>query len=301
LPQPLHRVVVTGATGFVGRALRARLAASVDTLRMGVPDWNPRLAAANLEGATVFHLAARVHAPGSDEAAFVADNVDKTRALASAAVREGARRVVFLSSIKVYGDESPGRPLTEDDPPYPADAYGQSKLAAEQALTTIAGQAKLPFTIVRSSLVFGPDARANLLDLLRLADTPWPLPFASLTRPRSFVQVDDLARLLVACAEHPAAVGRTYIAAHPVPFSTASLVAQARRALGRPARLFSLPPGLIEAVAAVAARGDLARRLTRELRADPSAAQRELGWVARVPMEQAIEEMVRDYRARQRP
>ena len=294
-------MVVTGATGFVGRALCARLAASVDTLRMGAPDWSERLAAAHLEGATVFHLAARVHAPGSDGAAFVADNVDKTRALANAAVREGARRVVFLSSVKVYGEESPGRPLTEADPTHPADAYARSKLAAEQALTTITGPANLPLTIVRAPLVFGPDARANLLDLLRLADTPWPLPFASLTKPRSFVQVDDLARLLVACAEHPAAAGRTYLAAHAVPFSSALLVTHARRALGRPARLFYLPPGLIEAAAALAARGDQARRLTRELQVDPSAAQRELGWVARVSIEQAIEEMVRDYRTRQRP
>jgi nucleoside-diphosphate-sugar epimerase len=292
----LSRAVVTGSSGFVGRALCARLA-SVDRLSLGAADWQARIAATALEGATVFHLAARVHDTG-DERAFVADNVDKTRALAEAAVREGSRRLVFVSTIKVHGEESPGRALREEDVPAPADAYGRSKLAAEEALHGTARESGLEVVIVRPPLVYGGGARANLEALVRLCDTPWPLPFAALHAQRSFVHVDDLVRLLVDCAEHPRAAGKTFLAAHPAGVSTSMLVAGIRRALGRPPRMFSVPPPVLEAAAAAVGQGDRARRLTRALLADPGAAQRELQWTARVPIDQAIEEVVRDYRAR---
>ena len=296
--EPLHRVVVTGATGFVGRALCARVAASVDALHFGVPEWKERLDASNLQGTTIFHLAARVHAPGADGALFQSDNVDKTHALAVAAARGQARRLVFLSSIKVHGEESPGRPFTVDDEPHPQDPYAQSKWAAEQALTQIASTTGLQVVTVRSPLVYGAGARANLATLLRLADTPWPLPFASLIALRSYVHVDDLARLLIACAENPQAAGRTYIGAHAHGVSAAALVSAMRSALGRPARLYPFPAKAIEACAAALGQGEQVRRLTRALEGDPAAAERELGWTAGVPMDQAIGEMVRDYRAR---
>lgn len=297
--EPLHRVVVTGAAGFVGRALRSNLAASIEALSLGPPDWRRRLAAAGLEGATIFHLAARVHATDrGDEAAFLEDNEGKTRELAAAAAREGAKRIVFLSSIKIYGEESPGRPLREDDLPAPQDAYASSKLAAEQALTKISTDTGLAVAIVRAPLVYGPDARANLAALLRLADTPWPLPFGSLGALRSFVHVADLVRLLIACAERSEAVGKTYLAAHRQGVSTAAVVTLMRRALGRPARLLPLPAAVLEACSAAIGQRAKALRLTRELLADSSAAERELGWVATVPIEQAVEEMIRDYRSR---
>jgi nucleoside-diphosphate-sugar epimerase len=299
MPEILHRVVVTGATGFVGRALASRLGASVDTLHFGAPDWRLQLKAANLEGATIFHLAGRVHVTGSaNEAAFLEDNEGKTRALGEAAAREGARRIVFLSTIKVHGEESPGRPFNEDDPPAPQDAYARSKLAAEQALTMALRGSGVGATIVRSPLVYGADARANLASLLRLADTPWPLPFAALAAERSFVHVDDLIRLLVDCAQRPESAGRTYIAAHRRGVSGAQVVTLMRRALGRAPRLFAVAPAAIEAAAALLGQRAKALRLTRALLGDPSAAERELGWIAKVPIEQAVEDLVRDYRAR---
>ena len=301
MAESLHRVVVTGASGFVGSALRARLSASIDALSFGASDWEARLAGANLEGATILHLAARAHAFDGDEASFQRDNEHKTRMLAEAAAREGARRVVFLSSIKVYGEDSRGRSFTPEDAPAPEDAYARSKLAAERALTEVARASGLEATIVRAPLVYGSGARANLGALLRLADTPWPLPFASLGAPRSFVHVDDLARLLVAAAESPQATGRTYIAAHREGASTRGIVTLMRRALGRPGRLWAMPPAALEAFAAALGQRKRAQRLTRGLTGDPSSAERELGWTARVTIDQAVEELVRDYRARTKP
>lgn len=296
----MEGALLTGAGGFVGRALSTLLPGH-GSLRMGADDWESRLAEAPLEGATVFHLAARVHElPAGSEADYRRDNVEKTVRLAEEAARRGARRLVFLSTVKVHGEESPGRPLGPDDPASPGDAYGRSKLAAEQALARIAAERGLPIVIVRSPLVFGPGAGANLRALVKLADTAWPLPLAAIDNRRSFVHVADLARLLVSCGSHPAAPGRTYVAAHEEPFSTPRLVAALRAALGRPARLFAVSPALLEAMAAAAGRRTQIQRLTRSLECDPSRAQADLAWRARVGLGQAAREMAAAWREARR-
>lgn len=298
----MDQSVVTGSAGFVGRALMARLGRDSTTLGMGRDDWREALARAPLEGAVVYHLAARVHSEGEgDEAAFMADNAEKTRVLAEAAARSHARRFVFLSTIKVHGEETHDRPFHAGDPPAPEDAYARSKLAAEQALAQVAAGTGLEYVIVRSPLVFGPGVRGNLRALLALADGPWPLPLGAISNRRSFVQVDDLARLLVECGTHPQAPGRTYLAAHARSISTSLLIVEMRRALGRPRRLFAVSAPLLELAGTLCGQGHRMRRLTRSLEVDASAAGRELGWVAQVPMEQAIEEMALAYRGERRP
>ena len=293
----LDRAVVTGATGFVGRALALRLARPFTALSFGAEDWRERLARTDLRDATIFHLAARVHRAGErDDAAYQRDNAGKTAALAEAAAAAGARRVVFLSSVKVNGEESGARPIHADDAPSPLDAYGRSKWAAERELARVAASSGLAVAIVRAPLVFGAGAGGNLRALLRLADTPWPLPFAALHNRRSFVHVDDLARLLVACAAAPDSAGSTFLAAHRDPFSTARLVTLLREALGRPPRLFAFPPRALEVAAAFAGRGAAARRLTRSLEVDASATERALGWRAEVPFEDAVREIGEAYR-----
>ena len=296
--ETLDRTVVTGATGFVGRALAARLAGSYTALRFGAEGWRERLAGTELRGATVFHLAARVHRAGDrDDAAYERDNVAKTVALAEAAARAGARRVVFLSSVKVNGEQSGARPFRADDVPAPLDAYARSKWAAECELARIAREAGLAVVTVRAPLVFGAGAAGNLRALLRLADTPWPLPFAALHNRRSFVHVDDLARLLVACALAPMAPGATFFAAHREPFSTAELVALLREALGRPRRLYQFPAPALEAMGVLLGERDAARRLTRSLEVDALETEGALGWKAEVPIESAAREIGTAYRA----
>jgi len=288
----LLNVHITGATGFVGRALGALLDAPFSALHFGDADWQSQLAAASLRDATIFHLAARVHEASASREQFIADNVGKTRALAEAAAAAGARRIVFLSTIKVNGEETADRPFTARDAPAPEGAYAETKWEAEQLLRATRG---LEVCVVRCPLVYGPGVGGNLRELMRMADSPWPLPFAAVRNRRSFIHVDDLARLLMECATHPAAAGATFLAAHADPVSTPRLIAGIRQKLSRPPRLFSVPPGMLEGLAGAAGLGSRIRRLTRSLEVDASAARETLGWTAQVGLEDALEGMVHPF------
>lgn len=290
----IERALVSGASGFVGRALVAHLEATATPIRLAGDDWLEQVRSAEFRGATVFHLAARAHTDGSgSEAEYVRDNVEKTRLLAQAAAAGGARRFVFLSSVKVNGEETRHRPFRPGDTPAPQDAYGRSKTQAEKSLESIHA---LEFAIVRAPLVYGPAVKGNLLALLRLADSPWPLPFAAIDNRRSFVHVDDLARLLIACATAPRAAGGTFFAAHSRVASTSQLVAAMRRQLGRPARLFPVAPALLEGAAALAGQRPRMQRLTRSLEVDAGETTEKLGWTAQIGFDSAVEDTVRAYR-----
>jgi nucleoside-diphosphate-sugar epimerase len=289
----LEKPVVSGATGFVGRALVAHLAAPAATLRLGESDWVEQIRSADFRGATVFHLAARAHDAGNaTDADFVRDNVEKTRALARAAAAGGARRLVFLSSVKVHGEETKQRPFRPGDEPAPEDAYARSKAMAEKALAEIE---ELEVSIVRSPLVYGAGVKGNLLALLRIADSQWALPFGAIANRRSFVHVDDLSRLLIDCALHPQAAGRTFLAAHWRSISTAQLVSAMRERLGRPPRLVRVPVAVLEACAALAGQRQRMTRLTRSLEVDVSETSQLLGWTAQIGFESAVDDMVRAY------
>jgi nucleoside-diphosphate-sugar epimerase len=284
---------VTGAGGFVGRALLACLGGSPRNLHLAKDDWREQVARADFRDATVFHLAARVHDERASRDAFMHDNVEKTRVLATAARAGGARRFVFLSTIKVNGEETFDRPYAASDLPQPQDDYGRSKWEAEQVIASLDG---LSSVVVRSPLVYGPEAKGNLRSLLRLADTPYPLPLAGIRNRRSFIHVDDLARLLVECATVSGAVGQTILAAHRDPFSTPQIVGEMRQQFGRPARMFNIAPSTLEFAARAAGAGEKMRRMTRSLEVDSTGAERLLGWTAQVGLQAAIEQMVRAYK-----
>jgi len=290
------RVIVTGSTGFVGRSFSAQLGRPFAALHFGVAGWRAELEATDFTRATVIHLAGRAHRSGTREE-FSADNVEKARALAQRAAAGGARRLVFLSTIKVNGEETHARPFMPEDTPSPVDDYGRSKCAAEQAIAEAAAGSALEYTIVRAPLVYGAGVSGNLFALLRLADSALPLPFAAIDNRRSFLHVDDLARLLIACAASPRAAGRVYLAAHRAPASTARLVSLMREKLERPARLFAVPGPVLEAAATLVGQRGRMRRLTRSLEVDPARAEAELDWTAQVSLEAAVEDMVSAYRA----
>lgn len=298
------KVLVTGANGFVGRATGAALVAAGHdatgavrrsaTLPAGVAaaqapdlgpdaDWRPLLAGMEV----VIHAAARVHqvteTATDPEAAFRAVNVEGTRVLAEQAAAAGVRRLVFVSSVKVLGDgradgRADGQPYTDSDAPAPTDAYSRSKAEAEAALRTVAARTGLEVVILRPPLVHGPGVGANFGALVRLVARGLPLPFGAINNRRSLVGVDNLADALRFAAETPQATGCTLLVRDGEDVSTPELIRRLARAMGRPARLVPVPPGLLRAGLGLIGRRAMADRLLGSLTVD-DAGLRGLGWV----------------------
>lgn len=288
-------VLVTGATGFVGRALSrdllargwlvraslrdpasaARLPAGVEGVTVGDlaharPGWAPALAGVH----ALVHSAGIAHAgPGLPDALYDRVNREATLDLARAATEAAVRRFVFISSIRAMTGPASLHPLTEDDPPAPTDAYGRSKLAAEHGLVGVAP----PFVALRPVLVHGPGVAGNLGALARLARLPVPLPLASLTGRRSLVGVDNLSAAVALALDHPGAVGRALIAADPEPLTVGEIVAALRAGLERPPGLLPCPPALLRSALALIGRPAAFERLAGDLVARPDGLLA-LGW-----------------------
>jgi nucleoside-diphosphate-sugar epimerase len=284
-------MLVTGSGGFVGSAFAA-VAGAHARLSMAGPAWREAIAAADFRGVTVVHLAARVHEPRGRPEDFDFDNAEKTRVLAEAAAAGGAARFVLASTVKVHGEETRGAAFRADSPPAPEDAYARSKWRAEEALRAISARTGLPSVVVRFPLTYGPGVGGNFRALLRLADSGAWLPFGAIENRRSLVHARDLAEALLLAAAHPRAPGQAFIAAHPEAVSTPGLLSAIRERLGRPRRLFPLPPALLEGGALVVGLGSAMRRLTRSLEADPGALVSVLGWQPRLALAEGIADTV---------
>jgi nucleoside-diphosphate-sugar epimerase len=302
-------VLVTGATGFVGRALLARLLAEGRTVRAAVRAPSPTLPPAIEQAAigdigpdtdwkpavhgtdTVVHLAARVHMTGEagrDLALFRAVNAAGSEALARAARDAGVRRFVLLSTTTVYGDRSPGRAFDESSPPAPASPYAQSKLEAERLLAAaLAGSPTEP-VILRPPLVYGPGAKGNFARLMGLVGKSLPLPLASVRNRRSLVYVGNLVDAIVRTMDHPAAAGHTYVVSDGEDVSTPDLIARMAAALGRPTRLFAFPPVLLRLAGKLLGRGDEVGRLLDDMVVDSSRIRIELHWRPPFSLDQGI-------------
>lgn len=315
-------VLLTGATGFVGRGVLARLCAEpglrtrvavrrmpeelpagVDCVRIERlsidQDWGDALKDIDV----VIHAAARVHVmeerAADPLAEFRAANVEATRHLARQAVAAGVKRFVYLSSIKVNGEETePGHPYRADSPAQPRDPYGQSKLEAERALFDIAGETGLEVVVVRPPLVYGPGVKANFASLMGALQRRLPLPFAAIDNRRSLVARDNLADLLLLCSRHPAAAGRVFLVSDDRDLSTAQLCRELSVALAVRPRLLPIPPFMLRLLGLLTGRGRQIQRLLGSLQVDISATRQILGWVPPVSTEQALRETARWYRER---
>lgn len=292
------RIVVTGASGFVGRAVAARLiedgyavVAPVRNLKSHLPDGVYRVAGPDLgpsadwpiaDAEVVVHCAARVHLvrdPAANPlAAFRRANVEGTMRLAQQAAARGVRRFVFISSIGVNGRETVDRPFTADDEPAPHTPYAISKLEAELALHEIGGRTGMQIVIIRPPLVYGPAAPGNFRTLATAVRRGLPLPFGAIDNRRSLVSVSNIADLISRVVSHPAAADRVLLVSDGEDVSTPELVRRLARAMDRTAQVFSVPIALLEWGAGAVGRREVARQLCRSLQVDISQTRRLLGW-----------------------
>ncbi|CAH0341995.1 SDR family oxidoreductase [Rhizobium sp. CECT 9324] len=301
-------ILVTGANGFVGHRLAADLRAQGRIIRTvgrtphstdividaldGRTNWS-----AALDGIdTVVHLAARVHMmkdSASDPLeAFRAVNRDGTLNLAREAAAAGVRRFVFISTLKVNGEETrPGHAFRADDTPHPEDAYAISKWEAEQGLAEIGRDTGMETVIIRPPLVYGLGVKANFAALHRLARTRLPLPFGRLEGRRSLLYVGNLSNLIAVCLDHPMAAGQTFLASDGEDVSVAELVRRIRRLEGRTSALLPVPSVLLHSAARILGREEMYQRLAGYLEADLSKTKALLNWTPPYTIDQGLTEM----------
>jgi nucleoside-diphosphate-sugar epimerase len=247
---------------------------------------------------TVMHLAARVHVMHDQSSQSLAEyrkiNVDATLQLARQAVIYGVQRFIYVSSVKVNGEETlPGRPFTLKDLPAPQDAYGQSKLEAELALKDFANSSGLELVIIRPPLVYGPGVKANYLRLLKLVSKGMPLPFGAIDNRRSMVAVNNLIDLLHLCATHHSAPGNTFFVSDGEDLSTPDLVRMMAAALRIKPRLLNISPSILIGCASLIGKKSQAQRLISSLQLDISETSKILGWRPPIKQETAIFETVK--------
>jgi nucleoside-diphosphate-sugar epimerase len=304
--------LVTGAAGFIGRALCGELArrghivlaatrgatppiAGAESCPVG--DIGPRTAwSRHLDGIEiVIHLATRAHRPTSVAAGEV--EVEAAANLAQAAAAAGIRRFVLMSSIRAMGQATqPGAPFRATDPPHPGDSYGRTKLAIERALVVVARQSGLDLVILRPPLVYGPGAKGNLRSLIRLVASGLPLPFAAIDNRRSLISVDNLADLTATACFHPAASGQLLLARDAHDLSTPRLIRALTVGFGRPARLFTIPRGAFAILSRFPAVGPAISILISSLQVEDGETRRALGWLPVISPEAGLAAAARAYK-----
>ncbi|MDC0101072.1 SDR family oxidoreductase [Alphaproteobacteria bacterium] len=303
-------LLLTGATGFLGsRLVKAfEFAPDIDltaTIRRPVKmraaktiimqeldantDWSEALKNQNV----VIHAAARAHIMTDDAAdpmlEYRRTNVDGTLNLACQAAAAGVKRFIFLSSIKVNGEETKvGRPFDADDMANPIDNYGISKAEAEKGLLKISSDTGLEVVIIRPPLVYGPNVKGNFAKLSALIAKGVPLPLAMVRNQRSFVAIDNLVDLIITCINHSKAANQIFLASDGQDLSTPELLNGMAKAMGKTTKLFPLPSSLLNLGAAMIGKKDEANRLLGSLQLDISKTRDVLDWSPVINVEEGL-------------
>jgi nucleoside-diphosphate-sugar epimerase len=319
----LSTVLVTGATGFIGTVVCARLLQLGKHVKAAVrnrpratalPDAIERITVPEISDTTewtvalkgvaaIIHLAAAAERPELDadrqREHFRTVNVEGSVRLAREAVAAGVRRFVHMSTLKVNGETSSITGLTENDAPAPQGIYAASKWEAEQRLKEAAVQSGLELVILRPPLVYGPGVRGNFLALMRAVARGVPLPLAAVRNQRSMIYVENLADAVAAGLTQAHAAGRTYLLSDGEDVSTAELVRRIATALGVRPRLVAVPPALLRAAGALIGKQEAVRRVTASLRVDCSKIRAELGWRPPFSLDEGLAETARWLKSRE--
>lgn len=304
--------LITGATGFVGSSLIRRLMANqlsvVAAVRVKPKNWTLRCpileigdfrASSNLSFAlagvhSVVHAAARVHIMNDKSVDALTEfrkvNVAGTMNLARQAALAGVKRFLFISSIKVNGEQTNFEcPFTASQIPSPSDPYGVSKYEAEMELRALSEETGMEVVIIRSPLVYGPGVKANFLSIMKWLQMGVPLPLGGVTKNlRSFVFIDNLIDLIVTCISHPAAANQIFLVSDDKDLSTSALLEKMAIVMGRPSRLFPVPAVLISIGTRLIGRPDIYQRLCGSLQVDIKKTKDLLGWSPPVSMDEGL-------------
>ncbi|MCL2589442.1 MAG: NAD-dependent epimerase/dehydratase family protein [Betaproteobacteria bacterium] len=318
------KCLVTGANGFVGAHLvRYLLDVGHEVRAVGSSEPTGTIADERLESVrvarsaldpaiwqavcrdveVVFHLAGRAHrgndSSSSARSIYFRDNLEMTRTLAEAALKERVRRFVFASSVTVYGTAStPGEAFREDSlaAPYSNDAYAQSKLAAEEFLLSADIRAALEPVIVRLPLVYGTGVKGNMAALVRLACSGMPLPLSGIDNRRSFVNIPNCVDYLLTAAYHPAANGQILLVSDREDVSTPGLIRAIARESGKTARLFSVPQRFLKTACTLLGQEASFEKLVGNFQVDPAVSCALLGWLPKISFVEGIARMCAKYR-----
>jgi len=312
---------VTGATGFIGKALCVELNAKkfkvMEVARLsGVLEYPNEVGKIFIEGIesqtewhtalknidVVVHLAARVHVLHDTSvnalAKFRKVNVEGTLNLARQAANAGVKRFVFISTIKVNGENTlSGQAFVADDEPNPLDFYAISKLEAEDGLRQLAVDTDMEVVIIRPPLVYGAGVKANFQTMMRYLVKGLPLPFGLVVNKRSLVALDNLVDLIMLCMTHPAAANMTFLVCDGEDLSTTELLRRLAVFMGKKVWLLPVPVSLLGGALLLLGKGAVVQRLCGNLQIDDSKTRKLLEWSPPVSLDQALYQTVQHFLA----
>tara|TARA_R110002126_G_scaffold10245_43_gene46597 strand:- start:1876 stop:2847 length:972 start_codon:yes stop_codon:yes gene_type:complete len=303
------RILITGASGFVGHAVFTQLQQQASMLPVAAvrtgqaalqsfrlcTDFNnvDQVAALVADIDCVVHCAARVHMMDEQAAdplaAFREVNTFGTLNLAKQAAAAGVKRFIFVSTIKVNGESTTlDKPFRADNTPQPEDPYGISKAEAEAGLMQIAKDSKMEVVIIRPPLVYGPGVKANFAAMLKLARKNLPLPLGAIHNKRSLVALDNLVDLIITCIDHPKAANQTFLVSDDQDVSTTELLQMMTVATGKKPWLLPVPASWLRFAAKLTGKQAVIDRLCGNLQVDIEHTRATLGWTPQVSVEEGI-------------